>query len=137
MAAEPFLIFTPTEPPNVVPGLTSALSTALGREVSDGDVLAYIAALVAHPAYTLTFADELTTPGIRVPITTDPELWSEAVKLGERVIWLHTYGASFTGPDRSRNNVRLPAGNPCQPLSIKPIPPCRNRSPTTRHAPLS
>ena len=111
----------PDGTPNVTPGLTSALSTALDREVSDGDVLAYIAALVAHPAYTRTFTDELTTPGIRVPVTTDPELWSEAVKLGEQVIWLHTYGASFTGSDRPRNNVRLPAGNPRQPLSIKPI----------------
>ena len=45
-------------------------------------MLAYIAAIVAHPAYTQTFADELTTPGIRVPFTTDPELWTEAVRLG-------------------------------------------------------
>ena len=111
----------PDGTPNLAPGLTSALSAALSRDVADADVLAYIAGIVAHPAYTRTFADELTTPGIRVPFTADPDLWAEAVKLGEEVIWLHTYGAAFTGPDRPPANVRLPAGDARQPLSTKPI----------------
>ena len=111
----------PDGTPNLAPGLTSALSASFGQEVSDKDVLAYIAALVAHPAYTQTFADELTTPGIRVPFTADPELWAEAVKLGEQVIWLHTYGAALAGPGRPRDNVRLPAGDARQPLCTKAI----------------
>ena len=84
-------------------------------------VLAYIAGIVSHPAYTQTFADELTTPGIRVPFTTDPALWDQAVKLGNQVIWLQTYGAAFSSPDRPQANVRLPAGDPRQPLCTKPI----------------
>ena len=84
-------------------------------------MLAYIAAVVAHPAYTKTFADELTTPGIRVPVTHDPDLWAQASKIGEQVIWLHTYGAACAGPGRPEGNVRLPAGDPSQPLSIKPV----------------
>jgi hypothetical protein len=44
-----------------------ALTALLGQGVTGADVLAYTAAVVAHPGYTETFADELTTPGIRVP----------------------------------------------------------------------
>jgi hypothetical protein len=106
---------------NLAHGLTSALSAAFSCGVTDADVLAYIAGIVAHPAYTKTFADELTTPGIRVPFTSDPELWAQAVKLGEQVIWLHTYGAAFTAPGRPADDIRLPAGDPQQPLSTKAI----------------
>jgi len=111
----------PDGTPNIAPGLTSALSTVLARPITDSDVLAYIAGITAHPAYTQTFTDELTTPGIRVPFTADPDLWAEAVELGQQVIWLNGYGESFTGPGRPRGNVRLPAGDSRQPLCTKPI----------------
>ena len=111
----------PDGTPNLAPGLARALSDELRREVTSADLLAYIAAVVAHPAYTQTFADELTTPGIRVPVTRDPDLWAQASKIGEQVIWLHTYGAACTGPGRPKGNVRLPAGDRTQPLSIKPV----------------
>ena len=81
------------------------------------DVLAYIAGVVAHPAFTQTFADELTTPGIRVPLTTDPGLWAKAVALGEQVIWLHTYGDEFDGPGRPAGAIRYATGDPRQPMS--------------------
>lgn len=111
----------PDGTPNLAPGLTAALTTALSRNITSEDVLAYIAAIVAHPAYTRTFADELTTPGIRVPITRDQELWSQAVALGQQVIWLHTYGEMCTGPDRPHANVRFAHGDARQPLCTKPI----------------
>jgi type ISP restriction-modification system protein/N-6 DNA methylase len=111
----------PDGSPNIAPGLTGALSVRLDRDVTDADVLAYIAGLVAHPAYTRTFTDELTAPGIRVPFTADPELWTRTVKLGQQVIWLHTYGAAFTRPDRPANDIRLPSGDVRQPLCTKPI----------------
>jgi len=106
---------------NLTPGLTAALSSSLGLNVADTDVIAYIAAVVAHAAYTQTFADELTTPGIRVPVTSDPGLWAEAVKLGEQVIWLHTYGAAFSGPGRPLDDVRLPPNDAQQPLCTKAV----------------
>jgi hypothetical protein len=65
----------PDGSPNLAPGLTGSLAAAFGREVTAPDVVAYVAAVVAHPAYTQRFAGELTTPGIRVPITADPQLW--------------------------------------------------------------
>lgn len=81
---------------NLAENLTGALSFLIGRPVTGGDVLAYIAGLTAHPGYTQHFADELTTPGVRVPITTDLVLFDRAVALGSEVIFLHTYGDAFT-----------------------------------------
>ena len=115
----PFL--HPDGSPNLAPGLVRALSATLGHVVSAPDVLAYVAGVVAHPAFTRTFADELTTPGIRVPLTTDPDLWAEAVTLGEQVVWLHTYGETFIGPARPHASIRYPKGDARQPLSRTPI----------------
>jgi hypothetical protein len=33
-----------------------------------------------------------------VPVTSDPTLWAEAVDLGNRVVWFHTFGAVGVGP---------------------------------------
>ncbi|MET8989371.1 type ISP restriction/modification enzyme [Nonomuraea wenchangensis] len=108
--------------PNLAPGLTRLLSHRLGLSVTAPDVLAYIAAVTAHSGYTTRFAQELRTPGIRVPLTTDPELWTRAVHLGKRILWLHTYGERFadsaegrpTGPPkpdlphRAKSQVAIP-----------------------------
>lgn len=111
----------PDGSPNLASGLVSALSAILTRDVTPSAVLAYIEGVVAHPGFTQTFTEELTTPGIRVPITADPGLWDQAVTLGEQVIWLHTYGESFTSDSRPPNNIRYPLGDPRQPLCTKPI----------------
>jgi hypothetical protein len=107
--------------PNFAVGLVDALCSVLGIPVAPEDVLAYIAATVAHPRYTTTFAEELHTPGIRMPITDDTEKWSRAVALGREVLWLHTYGARFSGAGRPADDIRLPASDPERPLSITPI----------------
>lgn len=41
-------------------------------------------------------------PGIRVPLTADADLFSRAVALGARVIWLHSYGQRFVDPAAGR-----------------------------------
>ncbi|WP_063766285.1 type ISP restriction/modification enzyme [Streptosporangium amethystogenes] len=92
---------------NLAPGLTRLLSHCLGLSVTAPDVLAYVAAVTAHGGYTTRFAQELRTPGVRVPLTADPELWTRAVHLGKRVIWLHTYGERFADSAEGR-----PAGPP-------------------------
>jgi hypothetical protein len=115
----PFL--HPDGTPNLAPGLVRALATRVEHEVPARDVLAYVAGVIAHPAFTRTLADELTTPGIRVPITSDADLWTEAVALGEQVVWLHTYGETFTGPDRPAGSIRYPKGDARQPQSRTPI----------------
>src|SRR5699024_10130557 len=90
----------PNGSPNFAPGLLEALTAQLGRTVTGSDLLAYIGGLVAHSVYTETFAEQLTTPGIRVPITTDPELFEAIVQVGEMVIWLQTYGEAYTHTER-------------------------------------
>jgi len=62
--------------------------------------------VTAHPAFTQQFVDELVTPGIRVPLTSDPDLFVRAAKLGRYLIWAATYGAVFADPAEGR-----PLGN--------------------------
>jgi Type ISP C-terminal specificity domain len=45
--------------------------------------------------YTKRFWNELETPGPRVPITKNDDLFRKAAKLGQTLIWLHTYGERF------------------------------------------
>jgi hypothetical protein len=117
--ALPFL--HPDGSPNLAPGLLRALSAKLGRGITARELLAYVAGVVSHPGFTQTFADELTTPGIRVPLTTDADLFASAVALGEQVIWLHTYGETYAGDDRPAGDIRYPRGDERQPRSLTPI----------------
>ena len=64
--------------------------------------MAYIAAVMAHPAFTARFRADLVRPGLRLPITADAELFERAVALGREVIWLHTYGERMVDEDAGR-----------------------------------
>ena len=106
-------LFHPDGSANLASELLQALATALDIDVSPLDPVAYIAAVVAHPGFTATFLDELVTPGIRVPITLDPELWNRAVELGRQVVWAQTYGEAFAdeAAGRPSRDVRFGAGD--------------------------
>jgi predicted helicase len=108
---------------NFTDRLAPTLSAQLQVDVAPEDVLAYVAGVTAHPGFTETFADELTTPGVRIPITGDPGLWTEAVGLGRRVIWLHSYGEAYADADARRpaGDVRLPTDDPRRPLATQPV----------------
>ncbi len=88
--------------PNVRPELLQVLAEVYGRAVSAPDLMAYLAATMAHPAFTARFAEDLVQPGLRVPLTADPGLFNEAVEIGREVIWLHTYGERFADPGAGR-----------------------------------
>jgi hypothetical protein len=88
--------------PNIAPDLLKVVARRLGVNASAEDFLAYTAGVTSHRGYTVRFADELKTPGVRVPMTDDPQLWSEATSLGRQVLWLHTYGLRFTDPAHGR-----------------------------------
>ena len=98
--------------PNVKPALLAHLSTILGRTVTPEDVMAYLAAIMAHPAFTASFKADLVRPGLRVPLTADAALFAKAVALGREVIWLHSYGERFADPGEGRPSgpPRLPKG---------------------------
>jgi hypothetical protein len=106
---------------NLAPGVLRALGEQYGREVEPIEVLSYVAGLVASPAYTATFSDELTTPGIRVPVTAEGALFDEVVEVGRNVLWAQTYGASCSGQDRPLGEVRYARGDPRQPLALTPV----------------
>lgn len=95
---------------NIRPEILAFLADAYGQEVTPADVMAYIAATLAHPAFTTRFRDDLVQPGLRVPLTADVALFFEAVALGREVIWLHCYGERFADPtsDRPKGPPRLP-----------------------------
>ncbi len=101
--------------PNVPPNLLSYLCQKYNRAVSAQDLLAYIAAIAAHPAFTDRFKADLVKPGLRIPLTADAELFCTAIELGATVIWLHTFGERFVAPNKGR-----PSGPPRRSLSNKP-----------------
>ena len=72
--------------------------------------MAYLAAVAANPAYTARFQPDLAQPGLRIPLTARGKLFTEAVELGRRVIWLHTYGERCIDPkaDHPHGPPRLP-----------------------------
>lgn len=113
----------PDGTPNLAPGLVEAIEAIFGASIDPQEVAAYIAGVVSHPAFTARFSDELVTPGIRVPITADPQLWAEAVALGQQVIWASTYGTVFHNAvaGRPQGSVVYPAGDPRRPKMLKQL----------------
>jgi len=102
---------------NITTGLLAYLAKVYDKSISPEDFLAYTYAILAGSEYTRRFADDLATSAPRIPISTNPNLFSEGVELGRKLIWLHTYGARFI-PNKERPNT-VPAG---QTRAIRPVP---------------
>lgn len=102
---------------NIKPTLLSFLGKSFGRNVSPEDVMAYLAAVMAHPAFTARFQKDLVRPGLRVPITASTELFFKAAELGREVVWLHTYGERFadSAAGRPRGAPRMAHDGPVIP----------------------
>lgn len=94
---------------NIMPGVIAALTKTYGAAPDPVDVFAYVAALLAHPAYTAKFKADLIRPGLRVPLTADKALFDRAAKLGREIIWLHTFGERLAD-GRDAGPPRLPPG---------------------------
>ncbi len=101
--------------PNVRSELLEILTEKFGLKVSCEDIIAYIATVAAHPGYVERFAAALVQPGLRLPITFDPALFTEAVKLGREVVWLHTFGERYVSAADGR-----PANAPRMPEASRP-----------------
>jgi hypothetical protein len=86
--------------PNVTAGLLDRLGKSYGTTPDAGDLAAYIYAVLGGQSYTERFWNELETPGPRVPLTKDGKTFAEAVALGRRLIWLHTFAERFHGEGR-------------------------------------
>ncbi|WP_423140659.1 type ISP restriction/modification enzyme [Parablastomonas sp. CN1-191] len=89
--------------PNITAGFLDALATEIGiPSPSPEDMASYAYAILSSLAYQERFAGALETPGLRLPITTDADLWQEAVDLGGQLLWLHTYAERFQDPSRNQ-----------------------------------
>jgi hypothetical protein len=97
---------------NIKLAFVAFLAEIYGKPIAAEDVMAYLAALMAHPAFTAKFAPDLVRPGLHVPLTADAALFDEAAALGREVLWLHCYGERFADPaaGRPRQAPRLPKG---------------------------
>lgn len=117
---------------NVTPGLLAELGRRIGLKIRAIDLFSYTAAITAHRGYTERFAMELRTPGIRIPLTAQADLWQRAVDIGKEVLWLHTYGERCVDPsagrpkavpkmhtDRPRVTVTIPDSEEGMPSKIE------------------
>jgi hypothetical protein len=109
---------------NIRPDLLSHLAQRYGFSVSAEDLVAYIAAIAAHPAFTVRFRGDLSTPGLRIPLTADATTFKQAAELGRTVIWLHTFGERMGDPKKGR-----PAHPPRLPPSRMPRIPAAGEIP--------
>jgi hypothetical protein len=96
---------------NLPPNLLTFLGQKYGMKVTAVDVVAYIAATAAHPAFTSRFQQDLSTPGLRIPLTSERDTFAEAAELGRTVMWLHTFGERMADPRK---------GRPAQPPRLPP-----------------
>jgi Type ISP C-terminal specificity domain/NMT1/THI5 like len=127
--------------PNISPDLLTRMEALYGQSVAPEDVMAYIAALLAHPAFTARFQKDLVRPGLRVPITASAALFAEAANLGREIIWLHCYGERFAdvGAGRPASSPRMargegptiPAGGGI-PGTPEPLPDVMGYDPATK-----
>lgn len=83
--------------PNADPRLLEAVGEAQGAEdpVAVEALFSYAYAVLAGTDYTARFAEELKSPGPRVPLTADAQRFAEVAKFGRELLWLHTYGERF------------------------------------------
>ncbi|MGW8439212.1 type ISP restriction/modification enzyme [Nocardiopsis sp. NPDC055879] len=118
-----FPMLHPDGSPNVAPELLTQLETSLGFTVEAQDLVAYIAGITAHPAFTEEFIEELDAPGVRVPLSAEPNLWAMACELGRQVVWAATYGEAFADPaeGRPQGKIGFAPADLRRPKNLTPI----------------
>lgn len=117
--------------PNIAPGLLDLLAHRLDLKIAPEDFFAYLAAVASHSGYVDTFRDELKTPpGCKIPLTVSRDAWNDAVDLGRRIIWLHTYGRRCVDPTKGRQDG---APREFRPKVVKPIPTTSDYMPDAIH----
>ena len=112
--------------PNITPGVLDLLSGEYHRPVGPEEFVAYIYATLAHPAFTARFFHDPAIRELRVPITKDATVFDRLCKIGNRLLWLHTYGERFVTPEQPCG--RVPRGTA---RCVKRIPADADRYPET------
>ena len=91
--------------PNILHGLLDLLTGQYERAVTPEKLLAYVYAVLAQPAFTTRFAEQLGTRELRVPITKDAELFEQVREVGAKLLGLHTYGQRFVPKGKHRGHI--------------------------------
>lgn len=105
--------------PNIAQGLLKILTAEYGKNITAEDLFSYAYGILASPAYTEMFSEELVIPGPRLPLTKDAALFKKVVGKGRYLIWLHTYGERFVPEDVSRD---IPQGKARNTIAIPSSP---------------
>jgi len=93
--------------PNITEGLLETLGKALETKVTAEDFFAYCYTVLSSPDYADRYSEDLSVPGPRIPITRDAGLFTKAVKTGQRLIALHTYGERFVHSEIPQGKARI------------------------------
>ena len=104
--------------------LAPSLLELLGNVAAE-DFTGYVYCILAQPEYTRRFADELVSREVRVPLTKDKKLFSEAAESGKELIWLHTYGERFWN-STERPKGKVPKGTA---KCVKAVPDSEDKYP--------
>ncbi|MET7901976.1 type ISP restriction/modification enzyme [Streptomyces sp. NPDC005355] len=119
---------------NVPTGLLRHLAGVLGLDdVTVHDLAAYAVAVAGHSAFTEQFAEELLTPGVRLPLSRDPELWRSAVEIGQEFLWAATYGERGTLPASQASGSDGVGFSPGDPRQVRYDAPIGTAVPDTLH----
>ena len=85
--------------PNITSGLLELIGKTHDLTVTPENLFAYAYGILAQPDYVHRFWDELELPPPRLPITKDAALFQRMANHGSRLLYLHTYGERFRGPN--------------------------------------
>ena len=110
--------------PNLPTKLLRFLDQTYAMKIDAEDLAAYVAAVSAHPTFTSRFHEDLSTPELRIPITSDRDTFAQTSDLGRTIIWLHTFGERMSDPLNGR-----PAGPPRLPPAKMPRIPAKGAIP--------
>ena len=101
--------------PDAEAALPAATPVATATPTAE-DMLAYVCGLGGTPAFSERFAKQLAEAAgpVRIPITSDPALFAQAVALGRDLLWWHTWGERFA----PQPNAKLPPGRAAE---VKPV----------------
>jgi hypothetical protein len=104
---------------NLPVGLLSTLNLVL-TDITAEKFYAYTYAVLSAPSYVETFWEELTVPGPRIPVTRENALFRRAVALGQRLLWLHSYGERFVPLGGQCGQIPQGAARCTQGISTSP-----------------
>ena len=123
----PFHLTSDLSAQNFSPGLLKQLSMEYDNPITPDSFLSYIYGVVAHPKFTEKFFAELETKELRIPITRDYNLFKKVKTLGNRLLWLHTFGERFVPEDekfrvlplgKAKCVIGIPSENVNYPVSF-------------------